>query len=53
MILPTQQNFRNDISALRIMAPIKVGIIGLSSLTTHVPATAGDGWAARFVLHLR
>ncbi|KAB2107977.1 hypothetical protein AG0111_0g3785 [Alternaria gaisen] len=28
------------------MAPIKVGIIGLSSLTTHVPATAGDRWAA-------
>ncbi|KAH6613147.1 NAD-binding Rossmann fold oxidoreductase family protein [Boeremia exigua] len=28
------------------MVPIGVGVIGLSSLTTSIPATAGDGWAA-------
>jgi hypothetical protein len=29
------------------MAPIRVGLIGLSSGTGEQTASAGDGWAAR------
>jgi len=31
-----------------IMAPIRVGIIGLSSATDNISISPGDGWAARY-----
>ena len=31
---------------------IKVGLIGLSSVTTNVSASPGDSWAARYIHYL-